>query len=236
MKKIYFSVLCGLFLTFMMPLSAKYHSQTGQDKYLNDNFFHGMRNGVFVDIGAYDGKFISNTYYYEQELGWTGICIEPMPRAFKQLKANRKCKVLNCLVGSENGTATFFEIDAEKFPDLAMLSGEIQFFNEDQKAELERVAAHYQGACTIRELPVKKLNNILEKNKIYRIDYLSIDIEGGELGVLSALDFERFHIHLMSVENNKREAFPDIQIFLESKGFRFVTRLEQDEIYENTNF
>lgn len=229
----------GFIFTFLLVttfVTAEYHSQAEQDRYLNEHFFHGKRNGVFLDIGAYDGITISNSYFFEEELGWKGLCIEPMPRAFKQLKFNRSCEVLNCLVGSYNGTASFLEIDAKDFPELAMLSGEQHFFDEARLAAIESLVAQYHGKYQILPMPIKKLNDILYEHQLFDIDYLSIDIEGNELDVLSALDFDIFRIHVMTVENNARETNQQIRLFMESKGFRFVIRLEQDEVYENTHY
>ena len=48
----------------MSPLSA-YFSQMGEDKYVDTKVFHGKENGVFVDVGAHDGKTFSNTYFFE---------------------------------------------------------------------------------------------------------------------------------------------------------------------------
>lgn len=41
-----------------------YYSQCGQDKWLVENAFPGVRSGVFVDIGAHDGVSFSNTFYF----------------------------------------------------------------------------------------------------------------------------------------------------------------------------
>ena len=43
-----------------------FYSQHGQDKYLEHNVFKGYKNGVFVDVGAYDGKLINNTLYLKK--------------------------------------------------------------------------------------------------------------------------------------------------------------------------
>ena len=41
---------------------------------------------VFLDIGARDGSFFSNTQRLEEN-GWTGTCVEPFPSNFE----SRKC-------------------------------------------------------------------------------------------------------------------------------------------------
>ena len=59
----------------------------GQDPLI----FHGRRGGVFVDIGAFDGAEFSNPWYWEQELAWNGLCVEPNPTVFARVIQNRKC-------------------------------------------------------------------------------------------------------------------------------------------------
>ncbi len=49
-------------------------------------FYRGAPCGYFVDIGAFDGINISNTYKLETELEWNGICIEPQEDVFERLK------------------------------------------------------------------------------------------------------------------------------------------------------
>src|ERR1700730_1429338 len=69
---------------------TRYFSQTGQDKFLNERVFGAKRDGTFVDIGAADGVFLSNTYFFEKELAWCGVCVEPRPEAFSRLVASRR--------------------------------------------------------------------------------------------------------------------------------------------------
>ena len=54
----------------------QFESQLGQDKYLFENFLK-HKNGFFVDVGAHDGVFLSNTFFFENELNWSGVCVEP---------------------------------------------------------------------------------------------------------------------------------------------------------------
>ena len=51
----------------------------------------GRRNGFFVECGANDGQFQSNTVYFEEKLNWTGLLVEANPRLARALLArNRK--------------------------------------------------------------------------------------------------------------------------------------------------
>jgi len=68
-----------------------YHSQYKQDEILNEGLFKNKQNGIFVDIGVSDVITRSNSYFFEKNLNWTGMCIEPNPNSYKKLIQNRKC-------------------------------------------------------------------------------------------------------------------------------------------------
>lgn len=61
----------------------KYYSQYSQDRNLDNLIFKGYKNGVFVDVGAYDGVDINNTLYFETTNNWRGINIEPIEKYIK---------------------------------------------------------------------------------------------------------------------------------------------------------
>src|SRR5690349_1243951 len=86
-----------------------YKSQWKQDSFLHENFFPDKKDGVFVEIGAHNGILGSNTYFYEKELGWSGICIEPLEERYKELIQNRSCICLNCCVYDKSGEIDFIE-------------------------------------------------------------------------------------------------------------------------------
>lgn len=64
----------------------KYSQNNEQEEIIK--YFNG-KTGTFLDIGANDGKTLSNTRALA-ELGWKGVLIEPSPKAFALLKENYK--------------------------------------------------------------------------------------------------------------------------------------------------
>ena len=72
----------------------KHYGQYKQDKYL-DTLFKKKSNGTFVDIGAHDGVTFSNSYFFEKERNWKGICVEPIPEIFSKLDETRNCIKIN---------------------------------------------------------------------------------------------------------------------------------------------
>lgn len=84
----------------------KYYSQSGQDEWVNQ-FFNSKKKGFFIEVGAYDGIQTSNTYFFEKNLDWDGICIEANPQIFQKLKVNRKSKNINLAVNDFKGECFF---------------------------------------------------------------------------------------------------------------------------------
>lgn len=90
------------------PQSNKiFWSQNGQGRFFINELFAGQKKGVFIDVGANDGITFSNTYALEQ-IGWTGICIEPHPDIFLKLRGNRSCECI-CAAAVDGSDASSLE-------------------------------------------------------------------------------------------------------------------------------
>jgi FkbM family methyltransferase len=165
------------------------------------------RDGYFVEFGAADGDFLSNTVLLERNYGWRGIVAEPGRNSHERLKSNRKCIVdLRC-VWTETGKTLIF--------------------SENPKAELSTIASFRQQAdhAQLREYGVEtvSLNDLLDQHHAPDlIDYLSIDTEGSELEILRAFNFARRKFRIITVEHNYRAFRDDIFRLLTSNGYRRV--------------
>lgn len=205
-------------------LEEGYLSQYGQDKYINEQVFHGKTGGFFVDIGANDGLKFSNSHFFETRLDWKGIAIEPLPSAFKRLKENRRCRCVQCCVGNSEREVEFLAIEGHS----EMLSGVVEKY---ERAHLDRIRKstekHGDTATTIR-VPSRQLSDILGGGNNSSVDFLSLDTEGGELEILKSIDFSRIRVTAISVENNYDD--PEIFKLLKSKGYR-LKAIVGDEIY-----
>ena len=67
-------------------------AQYWQDELLDTLLFQGkIKNGFFIEAGAWDFTNSSNTLRYELEHNWTGLLIEPVHEmCLKGWKVNRK--------------------------------------------------------------------------------------------------------------------------------------------------
>jgi FkbM family methyltransferase len=202
----------------------KFYSQVSQDKLLFERFFFGKRNGVFVDIGAYDGEKFSNSLFFEQSMGWRGLCIEPQSVPFSKLITTRTAHCEQVCVSDFEGEADFVESTAGI--DETMLSGLTLNFDPRHVERLKTVSTEN----VVKKMRVVKLSTLLEKYGLYDIDYCSIDVEGSELSIISELDLNKFKISVFTIENN----YDDERIteLMNTKGYDFVSKIEQDYVFK----
>lgn len=204
-------------------------SQLGQEKFLNDNYFHNKKDGIFVDIGAHNGITYSNSKFFE-EMGWRGMCVEPNPEVFKQLRENRNCICENYAISDEEGVGEFLLVKGW----AEMLSGLVKDYIPAHTGRIDYEIEIHGGSKEVIPVNTIKLQTLIEKHNLTNIDFLSIDTEGNELKVIKSIDFSKTSVFAITVENNYRETF--IKEYLTSIGFTHVTDLVQDEVYINNNY
>jgi len=204
---------------------SNYQSQFQQDRILNDHFFHNRRGGVFVDIGAHDGKTLSNTYFFEKELGWTGLCVEPLPSVFEQLKANRDCLVVNGCAWNQDTVKTFRSIEGYS----EMLSGLVDTYPNQHINRIDQEVEAHGGKVVDLEVTCYNINSLLLKHKLTEIDLISIDVEGSELEILAAIDYDQIKVNIVLAENNYED--DNLRSFMQSMGFDPVGRIEIDDVF-----
>jgi FkbM family methyltransferase len=202
----------------------KYFSQFKQD-YIVDKFFNGKKNGVFVDIGAHDGVSFSNTYFFETKRKWDGICIEPIPEIFDKLKQNRKCHLVNGVIYQSNEYLDFKRI----YGSAEMLSGIVNYEDKRDEERTKIALNKYGGHSDIIKVQGYILSEILQKFNIETVDYLSLDIEGGEFEVLESIDFDKIRIKYLTIENN----YNDLRIrkLMKLKKYIFVFHYGADDFF-----
>lgn len=144
---------------------------------------HVPEPGVFVEAGAVDGYFESNTYELETFHGWRGVLIEPVPGMFQRIKHNRPHAVaVNCALVADAVATPFVEIEAAHALSRVIGPG-----------------GQPRGGPVVR-VPARTLASILDEQAIGQVDLLSLDVEGYEIEVLKGLDFARHRPRFMIIE------------------------------------
>ncbi len=203
-------------------LHAGYASEAGQDFYLDTRVFGGRRSGVFLDIGGHDGVRGSNTLYFERVLGWTGLLVEPVPARLAEARAARGCLCLGCAVGPRDGRAEFLVVEAG----YTAMSGLLESYDP---AMLAAVRAHPAHRERIVEVETRTVAGLLREAGLRAVDFVSLDIEGGEVAALEGFPFAEVPVGAWAVENNRGDGA--VARILAAAGYMAVEHLGRDEIF-----
>jgi hypothetical protein len=203
-----------------------YYSQHGEDKFI-ETIFPNKKNGVCIEVGAYDGISLSNTLYFEK-LGWRALCIEPIQTAYDKCNQIRK-ECYQCCISntdSEDKDFTIFHLN-DNLCAISSLEPDSRLI-ESHKNLITNVSN-----CMVK---VRSLNSLLsELNFPKNIDFISIDTENTELDVLKGIDLNIYNVSLLVIENNYNEAY--CEDYLSQYGYTKIYRLAVNDFYiKNKNY
>jgi FkbM family methyltransferase len=143
------------------------------------------RPGYFIEAGAVDGYFESNTYFLETFHGWSGILIEPSPTMFPRIRVNRpRTRAFNCALVSSADRRSTVTLDDAHAVSKVIAGG-------------TGVSRGHRSAVAV---PARTLQSIIDECGAPPIDLLSLDVEGYEGDVLAGIDFERSAPRFILVE------------------------------------
>lgn len=202
------------------PPSDTFRAQNGEDRWL-DAYFGHRRRGYYADIGAYDGVNLSNSYHFEQ-IGWTGILAEPDPDNAERCRASRPgSRTFQCaVVGSASTTQiTFHQAASGVFSTTHMT---------DQHAH--RLAGMGQQLNTLT-VDARTLDALLAEAGAGKVDFVSIDVEGGELDVLAGFDIRRWNPDVVVIESNTKFRPPAIRDYFVGHGYAYIHSIDVNDFY-----
>ncbi len=205
----------------MLSPNYTYVSQAGQDAVV-DQIMKFKRGGTFIDVGGYDGLTGSNTYFLETQRGWTGALVEPVSSQMAKAKAVRTCNCLEVAVAASEGEADFIEITEG----YTQMSGLAETYDPKLLGTVRDDKRHKENTVRVKTMT---LSGILQEAGIPNPDFLSLDIEGGEIAALKAFPFADHDIKIWSIENNT--GTPEIKQIMDANGYDLIEFCGPDEMY-----
>ena len=191
------------------------YSQCGEDLIMSSIFGAlKIENPVYIDIGAHDASYLSNTYLFYLN-GSSGLCIEPNPYLLDKFRKKRKRDIcLNVGVGVSS---------AREAPFYVMTSSTLSTFS---KAEAERMASlGHEKIEQVIELPLVSFDEAVATHLHGKTNLVSLDVEGLDLEILKSIDFSACRPEVFCVEtltyseDNTGEKIVPIIEFMKDKGY-----------------
>jgi FkbM family methyltransferase len=179
------------------------------EAYLVREFF-GRERGFFVDVGANEPQSGSQTWHLEQ-LGWSGILIEPQPHLAERLRRERSSEVYAVACSSRVNSGTSMRLHLAG-PMSSLIDGWAGRSNDTFM------------------VPVRSLDEILTDARAPTpIDFLSIDVEGHACEVLDGIDLMRWRPRLILIEDHIKNL--RTHRYLHAAGYRWMRRTGLDSWY-----
>jgi FkbM family methyltransferase len=173
-------------LQILRDTYGPHRNSYGGEEWIIRDFFGDRKDGFFVDVGANHYRITSNTYYLETALNWSGIAIEPL-REFEAdyVKYRPRTRFRPFFVSdTSNEQAKMYVLSKN-----TLISSANRSFTEQHGQQAEEVS-----------VPTITLDDLLDAERVQRIDFLSMDIELWEPKALAGFDIERFKPQLVCIE------------------------------------
>ncbi|XP_076030484.1 uncharacterized protein LOC143018790 [Oratosquilla oratoria] len=205
------------------------------------HIFDNQPPGFFVEAGALDGEFLSNTLYLEKELGWNGLLIEANSVNYRHLllKHRRSWSSNACLTGTPYAREAQFEsyekmslknADTSSWLYRANTHEFESFQGDDNMFDATSSKSYERAQC----FPIASYFAVLN---ISVVDFFSLDVQGVELPILETFPWEKVTVRVLVVEHmppgkSDRSLDQSFIDFVTSKGYRLLdTSYEPDYIF-----
>lgn len=149
-------------------------------------------------MAANQYKRLSNTYFCDRCLGWSGVCVEPNSVYWEELREKRSCHVVpHCVsnvtdeitfVGGDSKLGVFGGIDGSKFSN----------FRRSSRSPTQMRCLTTQAA--------------LDRSHVKHVHLMSLDVEGHEASVLAGINFQRTRIDNILCESNCDSLLPSLYV------------------------
>ncbi|MDX6400577.1 MAG: hypothetical protein QOF27_1183 [Gaiellaceae bacterium] len=201
------------------PLGPVRYSQ-GNEELLIRRFFADRRGGVFVDVGSAHWRDGSNTYALERHLDWHGIAVDALSHWEAGYRRNRpRTTFFNYIVTDHSGTVDPFYVAGS--------------LSSMKRHHLEIFTNIDIDAVSIHRVPTTTLTDLLDAQRVARIDLLSMDIEQAEPEALSGFDIRRFRPLLVCVEVGVDDVRDGVEPYFEAAGYEW---LEEYRVHDTLNW
>jgi FkbM family methyltransferase len=204
-----------------------FKAQRGEDIYAIEHFFRDYnKGGIILESGALDGVTYSTSWAFEKVLGWRAVHVEANPLTYTELERNRPDSLnINAALCREPLTLHLV------FDENNGAVGGIWEFMADSHKDIFWKNTKIESLPTVMCMPLAPLLQLFD---LSHVNLWVLDVEGAELEVLRATDFERVVFDVIAMEiGSDFEKDAEATLFLESKGFSVYDSVGSNKWFVN---
>ena len=183
---------------------------------------HGrIRNGTYVDVGAFHPFKYSNTAMLYKKYGWSGMNIDANKVAIDEFRLARPSDInLIALCGEDQSEReyVYFDHPGVNSADKKMIERQTR-----DSSPFKETFRETRFSQRLSEL----LDRHFEPNR--KVDFLSVDAEGMDLEVLNSNNWAKYRPFLIAVETHGMDLEKlkdnDIFTYLHELGYKLVSHV-----------
>jgi len=198
---------------------VEFHGQYGEDCLLYE-LFEGKQDGFFIEAGAFNGVDFSVSYAFEQ-LGWNGLLVEALPHRADECRARRPhSRVVHAALGPPDAPAT------------ATFTATTDFYGGMLSRRAQMSVNPPAASVPSQEIsvPLVTLDALLDSHS-GPIDFVLLDLEGGEADAMKGFSLARFRPRVMMIEDNGLGQQSPLVHFMSAQPYTLVGWNEINAIY-----
>jgi FkbM family methyltransferase len=162
----------------------------------------------FVQVGANDGCTHDPLHRLVKSRPCRGILLEPLPPAFKRLRATYGKRgdltLINAAIAEADGERTLFSV-REDAPGPDWTKG-LASFNEAHILKHDGFIPHIADYIEQTKVPCITFDTLFQKIPLPRVDLLQVDTEGYDAEILRLFDIKRRRPRIIQFEHRHLSA------------------------------
>jgi len=209
-------------------MRPNFYAEHNTDKIIREELFPDLSfRGVMVEVGGGTPEFLSMSRHFK-ESGWRTIIIEPNPEFVEQHRRIGN-EVHQFACSSEDCSDVPFTVVSQKTKAYGGIVTDHSFSSINIKPEYAALMPASAKAKKIL-VEVRRLDGLLIKLGLAKIDLLSIDVEGWEIEVLQGFDTKKIKCPVIVIENFNHD--PSYTRYMLRLGYKLIRQIEYNYIFQ----
>lgn len=211
------------------------YSRGHLDKLIHEHLINQkLEDGIVFEIGGHDGGWLSISKFFEKQLGFKAILVEPIKELYEISKSKRPNAIhFNYAVNKTKGFLNILKPSDNNIQEISSLENNL---NDQWK--------HTWNLTQKEIVECVHMIDITTQANLKYIDLLIIDVEGHELDVLETFDWDNVEVGVIAIEllsilpnySYFKEKDTKCRELLSNKGFIHKYTLSGDEFWQNPNY
>ncbi|KAA0199325.1 hypothetical protein HAZT_HAZT009021 [Hyalella azteca] len=180
--------------------SFKFYDRVVTELFISNN----ITGEYFIEAGALDGVYASNTLKLEFLQQWTGLLVEPDPDMFELLlNTKRNSQAIRACISPHSYPykALLRTLSPEKSPHDSAIS----YKSMTSLFSGESDDRTFNGFPTYRDVICFPMSSILLAAQVSHVTLFSLDVEDAERKILETFPFESVKVDVWFVEHRTRD-------------------------------